>query len=128
MNGFPCVFLRQMKNGLCSLMLTNLWGASEIVARDSPPPANYTAPPFPSLHWPPSDWTLQTVGDAWRFTLTWTLIIFALSHLAAAGIALAMQVGKRRPSGWKYLWLVPLGYVVVAGVEALFAGSIVGAM
>jgi hypothetical protein len=67
------------------------------------------------------------VYDIWRFTLLWTLITFALSHLAAAAIALAMQVGHRR-SNWKYLWLVPLGYVVVAGVEALVAGSIVGVM
>lgn len=70
-------------------------------------------------------WSLYYVGDVWRFTLIWTLIIYALFHLAAAGIALAMQIGKRR-SNWKYLWLVPLIYLVVAGIEALFAGSIVG--
>jgi hypothetical protein len=42
-----------------------------------------------------------------------------------------MQVGKGKQgliSNWKYLWLVPIGYVVVAGVEALVAGSIVGVM
>lgn len=55
------------------------------------------------------------------------MIIYALFHLGAAGIALAMQVGKRR-SNWKFLWMVPIFYLVVAGLEALFAGSIVGLM
>lgn len=63
----------------------------------------------------------------WRFILLWTMIIYALFHLGAAGIALAMQVGKRR-SNWKFLWMVPIFYLVVAGLEALFAGSIVGLM
>jgi hypothetical protein len=38
-----------------------------------------------------------------------------------------MQVGKKK-SNWKFLWLVPIVYAIVAGVEALFAGSIVGLM
>jgi hypothetical protein len=63
----------------------------------------------------------------WRFTLLWTLIIYALFHLGAAGVALSMQVGKKR-SNWKFLWMVPVVYLIVAGLEALFAGSIVGLM
>lgn len=53
------------------------------------------------------------------------MILYGLFHLGAAGIAVLMQVGKRRPN-WKYLWLVPLAYVFVAGFEALVAGSVVG--
>ncbi|KAK3943060.1 hypothetical protein QBC46DRAFT_54707 [Diplogelasinospora grovesii] len=100
-------------------------GASRI--RRDTAPAGYTTPPFPSLHWPPQDprWSLYTLGDILRFTLLWTLIIYGLFHLGAAGIALLMQVGKKK-SNWKFLWLVPIVYAIVAGVEALFAGSIVG--
>ncbi|KAK0623042.1 hypothetical protein B0T14DRAFT_564445 [Immersiella caudata] len=94
--------------------------------RDSAPPG-YTTPPFPSLHMPPQDpkWSLYAVSDIWRFTLLWTLIFFGLFHLGAAGIALLMQAGKRR-SNWKYLWLVPLVYALIAGIEAVIAGSVVG--
>lgn len=38
-----------------------------------------------------------------------------------------MQVGKRR-SHWKYLWLVPLIYFLIAGFEAVIAGTVVGLM
>jgi hypothetical protein len=57
----------------------------------------------------------------------WTLILFGLFHLGAAGLALLMQTGKTRVN-WKYLGLVPLAYGIVAGAEALMAGSIVGLM
>lgn len=72
-------------------------------------------------------WSLYNLADMWRFTVLWTLIIYAIFHLGAAGVALAMQVG-RKGSNWKFLWMVPVVYLVVAGVEALFAGSIVGLM
>jgi hypothetical protein len=99
-----------------------------LTRRDSAPPG-YQPPPFPSLHWPPQDpqWSLYTVGDVWRFTLLWTLVLYGLFHLGAAGVALLMQVDKRR-SNWKYLWLVPLLYTAIAGVEAVMAGSVVGLM
>ena len=86
-------------------------------------------PPFPSLYWPPHEpiQALYFFGDAWRFTLIWTFIIYAIFHVSAALIALAMQVGKRR-SAWKYLWTIPLMYMAAAGVEALLAGSVVGIM
>jgi hypothetical protein len=45
--------------------------------------------------------------------------------MGAAGIALGVQIGKHQPN-WKYLWAVPAMYAIVAGLEALFAGSIVG--
>ncbi|KAL1844657.1 hypothetical protein VTK73DRAFT_2079 [Phialemonium thermophilum] len=90
-------------------------------------PKHYVRPPFPSLH--PrlgnSEWDLRRLSDMWRFTLLWTLIMYALFHLGAASIALVMQIGKRR-ANWRYLWMVPLLYLAMAGVEALLAGSIVG--
>lgn len=64
----------------------------------------------------------------WRFTLIWTLIMYACFHWAAVGIALIVQVGKRGKTNWKYLWTVPIVYSAVAAVEALVAGSVAGAM
>jgi len=93
------------------------------------PPPEYTTPPFPSLPWPPQEasesYRLYYLTDIWRFTLLWTVIIYGLFHLGAAAIALLMQVGRRK-SNWKFLWMVPLVYAFVAGVEALMAGSVVG--
>ncbi|KAI1078373.1 hypothetical protein F5B20DRAFT_226796 [Whalleya microplaca] len=92
------------------------------------PPADYHSPRFPSLCWPPQshpECALYSVWDSWRYTLLWTLILHAVCHLGSSGIALCMQIGKRR-SIWKYLLTIPIIYAVVAGVEALFAGSIVG--
>lgn len=51
--------------------------------------------------------------------------MYAIFHLGATGIALVMQVGKTR-SNWKYMWVVPIVYSLVAGFQALFAGSLVG--
>ncbi|GAB1320657.1 hypothetical protein MFIFM68171_10867 [Madurella fahalii] len=89
--------------------------------------AGYTIPPFPSLFWPPQEPTviLHELDEMWKFTLYWTLILYGLFHLGAVGVAVLMQVGKRR-SHWKYLWLVPLVYALTAGAEALIAGSVVG--
>lgn len=94
------------------------------------PPDGYVTPPFPALYWPPQEpqlgGSLYHLHDIWRFTLLWTLIFYAIFHLGAAGIALAMQlVFSGRPAYWRFLWTIPVTYIVVAGVEALFAGSIV---
>ncbi|KAI1337924.1 hypothetical protein F5Y15DRAFT_138185 [Xylariaceae sp. FL0016] len=93
------------------------------------PPANYHTPRFPALHWPPKQpyKALYSIWDAWRYTLLWTLILYALFHLGATGITLFMQVGKRR-TVWKYLFAVPVVYALVAGLEALVAGSVVGSV
>lgn len=90
---------------------------------------NYTVPPFPALGWPPQDPTrqLRSLPEMWRFTLLWTLAIYAIFHLSAASIAIIMHTGKTT-SDWKYLCMVPLVYTFVAGVEALIAGSVTGAM
>jgi hypothetical protein len=92
-------------------------------------PAEYTVPPFPSLFWPPQDATviLYELDEMWKFTLFWTLILYGLFHLGAVGVAVLMQGGKRM-SSWKYLWLVPLIYALIAGFEALIAGTLVGLM
>ncbi|CAJ2510225.1 Uu.00g061250.m01.CDS01 [Anthostomella pinea] len=94
---------------------------------DEYPPDGYHRLGFPSLCWPYQDkyCALYSVYDSWRYTLLWTLILYALFHLGATGIALSMQIGKRK-SVWKYLGAVPIVYALVAGIEALFAGSIVG--
>ncbi|KAI1188704.1 integral membrane protein [Nemania serpens] len=91
------------------------------------PPSNYDIPRFPSLYWPPHTFVIYTVYQSWRFTLAWTLLLFTAFHLSAVAIALLMQVGKPR-SIWKYLVAVPIVYIVVAGVEALVAGSVVGSI
>lgn len=90
------------------------------------PPSDYHPPRFPSLSWPDT-YIIYTVYDSWRFTLVWTLILFTAFHLSTTTIALLMQVGKPR-SRWKYLVAVPIVSVVVAGVEALVAGSVVGSV
>ncbi|KAK4158003.1 protein-S-isoprenylcysteine O-methyltransferase [Chaetomidium leptoderma] len=92
-------------------------------------PANYTVPPFPSLFWPPQSGSviLYELDEMWKFTLFWTLILYGLFHLGAVGVAVLMQGGKRM-SNWKYLWLVPLVYGLIAGFEALIAGTLVGLM
>ncbi|KAK4248422.1 protein-S-isoprenylcysteine O-methyltransferase [Corynascus novoguineensis] len=94
------------------------------VRRDIPP--NYTVPPFPSLFWPPQSGSiiLYELDEMWKFTLFWTLILYGLFHLGAVGVAVLMQGGKRM-SSWKYLWAVPVVYALIAGAEALIAGTLV---
>ncbi|KAB5570269.1 hypothetical protein GE09DRAFT_701751 [Coniochaeta sp. 2T2.1] len=90
-------------------------------------PENYTVPRFPSLYWPPETfpYTLFYIGDIWRFTFLWTIIIYAIFHLGSTCVALMMQVGKTR-TNWKYMWIVPIVYAFMAGFQAMFAGSVVG--
>ncbi|SPO01135.1 related to integral membrane protein [Cephalotrichum gorgonifer] len=97
-----------------------------------PPPNGYTSPRFPSLNWELTDPTerkersLFYIRDIWSFTVLWTLIIYAVFHLGAAAIAVVMH-GHRR-SGWKFLWAVPVVYLLVAAAQALLSGSVVGLM
>lgn len=96
---------------------------------------------------------LYYAGDMWRYTLYWTLITVGLAHLAVAFWAVLMQYSsawqKRRflrspvaarltPKNRKLLggnpiaetsrwvWLVPVVYIVLGGLEAVVAGSLVG--
>ncbi|KAI9880216.1 MAG: hypothetical protein M1830_004802 [Pleopsidium flavum] len=91
-------------------------------------PLDYTTPSFPSLYWPINVEPGQALylyynGDIWRFTLFWTFIIYGTFHFAASLYAVAVQW-----KNWKLLWFVPIVYLVVGGVEALLAGSVVGLM
>lgn len=96
---------------------------------DNFPPPSYEPPRWPSLFWPPLEdrYVLYRLSDMWRFTLLWTLVMYASFHWAAIGIAVFVQVGKKRTS-WKYLWTVPLIYSAIAAIEALVAGSVTGAL
>ncbi|KAJ5777165.1 hypothetical protein N7520_000411 [Penicillium odoratum] len=89
-------------------------------------PINYHTPSFPSLYDPvPSHhkeaYYLYYTTDIWRFTLYWTLIFYGVTHLTVAGC-----VTLTHCRNWSVVWLVPLLYAVVSGLEALLAGSIVG--
>lgn len=93
-----------------------------------PLPAGYSTPPFPSLYWfvngkADQPQYLYHLSDIWRFTLFWTIIIFELSHVAASGYAITVQ-----RQNWKIMWIVPLVYMVSAGIEAVLAGTVVGLM
>jgi len=85
-------------------------------------------PPWPGLYWP----LPQNGGQAnylyssvtiFRFTVLWTLLLFGAAHLACAGYALLAQ-----PQNWKGVWVVPIVYAVVGGLEAFVAGSVVGGL
>ncbi|KAJ5088049.1 hypothetical protein N7456_011665 [Penicillium angulare] len=89
-------------------------------------PINYHTPAFPSLYDPlpihrKEAHYLYYTHDIWRFTLYWTLIFYGATHLTVAGCAVLTH-----SRNWSVIWLVPLLYSLVAGVEALMAGSIVG--
>ncbi|KAF5871475.1 uncharacterized protein Bfra_007993 [Botrytis fragariae] len=97
---------------------------------DNPAPLDYSTPPFPSLYWPlhakpgvPN--YLYYAHDIWRFTLLWTLIMYGITHIAAAACAVVMQSGKGK-NAWQYAWIIPLVYALVGGITALLAGSLVG--
>ncbi|PSS12695.1 hypothetical protein M430DRAFT_107487 [Amorphotheca resinae ATCC 22711] len=97
---------------------------------EDPAPLDYATPPFPSLYWPYKAKPgvanyLYYTHDIWRYTLLWTLILFAVFHAAVAAFAVLMQLGKGEKA-WQYVWVIPLVYAFVAGVEALLAGSFVG--
>lgn len=50
--------------------------------------------------------------------------MYALFHLGAVMIALFTH-GARKKS-WKLLWVTPIVYLTVAGLEAILSGSVVG--
>ena len=100
-----------------------------MIANTSQPiPPGYTTPPFPSLYWfvngkADEPRYLYRMRDIWRFTLFWTIIIYELCHVAASAYAVIVQ---RR--NWKIMWVVPLVYMISAGIEAVLAGTVVGLM
>lgn len=99
---------------------------SELVMSGNRVPINYHTPSFPSLYDPmPYDhkqaYYLYYTTDIWRFTLYWTLLFYGTFHLTVASCAVLTHCRN-----WSVIWLVPLVYVVVASLQALMAGSIVG--
>lgn len=165
-------------------------------------PLSYVVPPFPSLYWPfnnagPRANYLFFQSDIWRFTLYWTLILYAAVHLSTSLWAVLMQIrqvsrveyatrnkrkhrasrhartgpnssgsvtgsgggsgsrddheielndrGKassnnaatsirpgptestrKKARRLRWVWLIPVVYCVIGGIEALMAGSVVG--
>ena len=88
-------------------------------------PRDYETPPFPSLYWPfpvrgSQAYYLYDPGDVWRFTLMWTLIFYGAVHVATSGYAMVVQWRN-----WKVIWIVPVIFCVIGGIEAVIAGSIV---
>ncbi|OXV11312.1 hypothetical protein Egran_00930 [Elaphomyces granulatus] len=89
-------------------------------------PVDYQLPAFPSLYNPVNDHVggasyLYYKKDIWRFTLLWTLILYAGVFLAVVICAVLVQWRN-----WRIIWAVPLGYCITAGLEGLLAGSVVG--
>lgn len=62
-----------------------------------------------------------------RFTLYWTLIVYAIFHVSAAGYAILIKIGKGK-SVWKYAWAILGVYMIIAGIQAVMAGCFVGLM
>jgi len=94
-------------------------------------PVNYTVPQWPALYWPfpvvngtsAKAQYLYEAYDIWRFTVIWTQLFFGTVHLVTSATAVFVQWHN-----WKVIWLVPVIYAFIAGVEALFAGSMVGGL
>ncbi|QIW99956.1 hypothetical protein AMS68_005474 [Peltaster fructicola] len=91
-------------------------------------PLSYEAPPFPSLYWPipvygPQSQYLWDATTIWRFTLLWTLIDVIGIHLLAAGYAMVIQWRN-----WKFIWITPIIFGLVGGIEAVIAGNVVGGL
>jgi hypothetical protein len=91
-----------------------------------PRPLSYEPPKFPSLYWPFPVSGTQTVylydaSTIFRFVLLWTLIDVIGIHLIAAMYAMMIQWRN-----WKLIWITPVVFGLVGGVEALIAGSVVG--
>ncbi|PGH13422.1 hypothetical protein AJ79_03701 [Helicocarpus griseus UAMH5409] len=86
-------------------------------------PLGYHTPPFPSLYTSSGldAKYLYYTEDIWRFTLFWTLLFYMGAHLSTAFCAVAMQWRS-----WKLIWGAPLLYGLIAGLEGLLAGSVVG--
>ncbi|KAL4889228.1 hypothetical protein BDV59DRAFT_121591 [Aspergillus ambiguus] len=91
-------------------------------------PINYQTPEFPSLYDPfprPHNvaYYLYYTSDICRFTLYWTLIFYSATHAAVAAWAVAMQCRT-----WRISLAIPVIYVIIGCLEALLAGSIIGAV
>ncbi|TGZ79651.1 hypothetical protein EX30DRAFT_342277 [Ascodesmis nigricans] len=91
------------------------------------PPPGYTTPPFPSLYNPHPSSTSQPkflyhTSDAIRFTLLWTLIVYAGFHLASGVYGLILRPSRVGAAGFAVI------FTLVGGIEAALAGSVVGVL
>lgn len=59
----------------------------------------------------------------WLYTLNWTLICVIGVHMIAAMWAIMNQL-----KNWKIIWIVPIIYMVIGGIEALIAGCVTGGL
>lgn len=71
----------------------------------------------------PQNVYLYDAESMWRFTLYWTLIVVGGVHMIAAAYACAIQWRN-----WKMIWVVPVMYGVVGGIEAVIAGCVTGGL
>lgn len=100
----------------------------------NPAPLDYVTPPFPSLYWPfevkPGAANyLYFTKDIWRFTLFWTLIFYAGLHAATLAFGLIVRIVFGRsgsPFQYQVALAVSAGYALIAGLEALLAGTGIG--
>jgi len=91
-------------------------------------PLSYVPPPFPSLYWPfpvggTQTYYLYDSYSMWRFTLLWSIIAVIGVHLVAAAYACAMQWRN-----WKIIWVTPVLFGLIGGIEAIIAGNVVGGL
>jgi hypothetical protein len=112
----------------CNSNHAQLTFTSFIQRVDSAAPAGYETPAWPSLYWPlplssaePS--YLYSPSDIWRFTTAWTLLCFGTVHLVVAGWACIVQWRN-----WKLIWITPVLFAIIGGLEGLIAGSVVGGL
>lgn len=95
---------------------------------DSVAPNDYTVPEFPSLYWPlpvgvQQAYYLYNPSDIVRFTVYWTLLLAGGIHLIVALWACMIQW-----KNWKLIWIAPLLFTILGGIEALVSGAIVGGL
>jgi hypothetical protein len=91
-------------------------------------PQGYETPQFPSLYWPlpikaSKPYYLYDPTDIWRFTTLWTLLFFGSVHFVVACWTCMIQWRN-----WKVIWITPIVYVIIGGLEGLIAGSVVGGL
>lgn len=97
------------------------------------PPQGYRTPSFPSLNvktlfdrTDDRQYTLYYLSDVWWYTMLWTLLIYEFFHSGA--VLIAMFTHGWTKSSWKYIWIVPVSYLLIAAIQAVISGSIVGLM
>ncbi|KAF9508130.1 hypothetical protein BS47DRAFT_1488499 [Hydnum rufescens UP504] len=99
------------------------------------PPPGYVTPSFPSLHNPALEFHRREEAqylfyskDIYRFTLYWTLIMYALTYGACgvwAGIVQAVAA-RRKGHGLTSSMLVVLVFLTVGSFSAVIGSAVIG--